>query len=287
MSDLGIHPRVINRVQSYWRAIVVALVLGGCLFAWVNAVWADPLLALGVMVSAWVLVGLHLVFFRQLKFVKSQRDQALARATATDLKMADLLQNHDQRVQLYVSQRMEAFQSEIVDLRSRCIVLQEQAHHDELTGLANRLLLTERFFSAAKRSKRSGKTFALLMIDLDDFKVINDNHGHAAGDFVLITMANRLVGAVRACDTVARLGGDEFVLIIEDIEDPQELVNMGQKMIATLSSPIPLERGTVVSAGASVGLALFPHHGTELNDLLYIADQSMYECKSTGQMTLQ
>jgi diguanylate cyclase (GGDEF)-like protein len=287
MSDLGIHPRVIHRVQRYGRVIVVALVLGCGLFLWVNTVWADPLLALGVTVSAWLLLGLPWALSRQLTLAKSQRDQALARANATDVQMADLLQNHDQRVQVYVAQRMQVLQSEIADLRSRCVVLQEQAHHDELTGLANRLLLTERFFSAAKRAKRSGKAFALLMIDLNGFKVINDNHGHAAGDSVLINMANRLVGAVRACDTVARLGGDEFVLIIEDIEDPQELVNMGQKLIATLSVPISLERGAVVTAGASVGLALYPHHGTEMNDLLYVADQSMYECKSTGQMSLQ
>ena len=125
------------------------------------------------------------------------------------------------------------------------------------------------------------------MIDLNDFKTINDNYGHAAGDAVLVTMARRLVGAVRAADTVARLGGDEFVLIIESFDDPQELVHIAEKLMHTLSNSITLDTGAVVNVGAGVGLALYPDHGADMNDLLFVADQAMYECKSTGQMSLQ
>ena len=287
MSTLGIHPRHINRLYWYWREIVVALVLGACIFALINQVLGAFLVSALVSVCVVLLLGVPLMLSRQLTLARLQRDQALARATATDAQMKDLLENHDQRVQKYMSRRLQVFETEILDLRSRCLMLQAQAHHDELTGLANRLLLTERFLSAAKRAKRSGKVFAILMIDLDGFKAINDNYGHAAGDAVLITMGRRLLGSIRACDTVARLGGDEFVLIIEDIDDPQELVGMSHKMITTLSKPIALENGAAVSAGASVGMALYPLHGTEMNDLLGVADQSMYECKSTGQMSLQ
>lgn len=287
MPDLGIHPRLINRLHRYWRVCVVALVLGLFLYWGIDYVLLNPLLSVLLTIGILLVLGTIWLLSRQLRLAKLQRDQALVRATATDQKMADLLQNHDQRVQSYVARRTQAFQSEIADLKGRCQLLKEQAHHDALTGLANRLLLTERFSSAEKRAKRSGRSFALLMVDLNDFKAVNDNHGHAAGDAVLVTMASRLLDSVRACDTVARLGGDEFVLIIEDIDDPQELLNMGQKMITTLSGPIPLGSGVVVSAGASVGLAFYPRHGTAINDLLYVADQSMYECKTTGQMSLQ
>lgn len=286
MSILGIHPRSFNRLYRYWREIIVALALGAGVFALINEVLATFLVAALLSGCVTLVFGFLLVLSRQVRLTRMQRDQALARATATDLKMAELLQNHDQRVQKYMSRRIQVFEAEISDLRSRCLMLQAQAHHDELTGLANRLLLTERFSSAVNRAKRSGRVFAVLMIDLDDFKAINDTHGHAAGDAVLVTMGSRLMATVRACDTVARLGGDEFVLIIEDIEDPQELVSMSHKMINTLSKPIALESGSVVSAGASVGLALYPQHGTELNDLLGVADQSMYECKATGQMSI-
>lgn len=286
MSTLGIHPRDIYRLHRHWREIIIALVLGAGVFSLLNRVLATSLMSALLTICVVMTLGALLMLSRQLALARMQRDQALARATATDLKMTELLENHDQRVQKYMLQRIQVFETEISDLRSRCQLLQAQAYHDELTGLANRLLLTERFFSAAKRAKRSGKVFAVLMIDLDDFKAINDNHGHAAGDEVLITTGRRLMESIRACDTVARLGGDEFVLIIEDIEDPQELVGMSHKMIHTLSKPIALESGVAVSAGASVGMALYPHHGTEMNELLGVADQSMYECKSTGQMSL-
>jgi diguanylate cyclase (GGDEF)-like protein len=100
-------------------------------------------------------------------------------------------------------------------------------------------------------------------------------------------VANRLLAAVRASDTVARLGGDEFVLIIDRYEDPDELVRIGRKLIATISDAIELPDGEVVSVGASVGFALYPSNGTDINDLLHVADKGMYDCKISGLMELQ
>ena len=180
-----------------------------------------------------------------------------------------------------------ALQREIAALVRNEKHLKDQAYTDALTGLANRLLLTDRFQQTVERAKRNRSLFALLMVDLDAFKAINDHYGHAAGDFVLVTVAKRLLAAVRASDTVARLGGDEFVLIIDRYEDPDELVRIGRKLIATISEDITLPEGEVVSVGASVGFALYPRNGTDINDLLHVADKGMYDCKTSGLMELQ
>ena len=138
-----------------------------------------------------------------------------------------------------------ALQREIATLVRSEQHLKDQAYTDTLTGLANRLLLTDRFQQTVERAKRNRSLFALLMVDLDAFKAINDHYGHAAGDFVLQTVAQRLLAAVRASDTVARLGGDEFVLIIDRYEDPEELVRIGRKLVATISDDIKIGRAHV------------------------------------------
>jgi diguanylate cyclase (GGDEF)-like protein len=165
-------------------------------------------------------------------------------------------------------------------------VLKEQAYYDHLTGLANRALLQDRFHLAIERSKRSRIPFATVMIDLNNFKVINDRHGHAAGDQVLVTIGKRLMETVRASDTVSRLGGDEFVLIIESIDDRRELANIGQKLIDMLAEKVPLDSGAVVSVGGSLGFALYPGDGGSMDSMLHVADQAMYDCKTSGLMPL-
>lgn len=260
-----------------------ALLLGLGAFVWLNHVLLDPPTAALLTACVLALVCHPCVLSHRLQLARTQRDQALAQLSATQWQMCVGLQKQDERT----AQQVQALQSEIADLHIRKQLLQVQAHHDSLTGLANRLLLADRFHFAVERAKRSNKSFALLMIDLNDFKRINDHHGHAVGDAVLVTMAARLVRAVRASDTVARLGGDEFVLLIEAIDDPQELAQLTQKLLATLADPMPIDAGVVLSTAASVGLAVYPHDGVEMNDLLHIADLAMYECKSSGLMRLQ
>jgi diguanylate cyclase (GGDEF)-like protein len=189
--------------------------------------------------------------------------------------------------QLQLSQcHIKSLQLEIEALRLKASALKVQAHHDGLTGLANRLLLSDRFRLAVERAKRSHKSFALMMVDLNDFKSVNDNFGHAAGDAVLIAMSRRLLSAVRASDTVARLGGDEFILLIESVDASDELISIGEKVIESLAAPIAIEAGVVINRSASLGLALYPRDGLDMNDLLFVADRAMYECKSTGLMSL-
>jgi diguanylate cyclase (GGDEF)-like protein len=164
--------------------------------------------------------------------------------------------------------------------------LKEQAYYDYLTGLPNRALLADRFNLAIERSKRSRKPFAAVMIDLNNFKAINDTHGHAAGDQVLVVMGKRLLETVRASDTVSRLGGDEFVLVVEAIEDRRELAQIGQKLIDMLSERVELDSGAIVSLGGSLGFALYPTDGATMESLLHVADQAMYDCKTSGMMPL-
>ena len=162
--------------------------------------------------------------------------------------------------------------------------LKQHAFFDTLTGLANRLLLVDRFQLAMRHAKRSRKQFAVLMIDLNKFKGINDTYGHAAGDTVLITVAQRLVAAVRASDTVARLGGDEFALIIESVSERGQIAALGQKLVDMLTEEVTLNTGDVVSVGGSIGIAWYPKDGENLKDILDVADQAMYFCKTSGIM---
>ncbi len=164
--------------------------------------------------------------------------------------------------------------------------LKKHAFFDPLTGLANRLLLMERFEHSMRQSKRSLKQFAVLMVDLNKFKSINDTYGHAAGDTVLITVAQRLQSIVRASDTVARLGGDEFVLILESIAERAQVVALGQKVVDVLAESVTLDSGEIVSVGGSVGFAWYPQDGDNFRDILEVADQAMYFCKTSGLMPL-
>jgi diguanylate cyclase (GGDEF)-like protein len=181
------------------------------------------------------------------------------------------------------NQRQKKYLSKLKDAER---ALRKSAFLDPLTGLANRLLLMDRFEVAMRHARRSRKQFAVLMLDLNKFKAINDTYGHAAGDKVLITVAQRLVTIVRESDTVARLGGDEFALIVESINQRAQLEVLGRKLVEVVSQALTLESGETVSVGASVGYAWYPKDGDNLRDILEVADQAMYTCKTSGLMPL-
>ena len=164
--------------------------------------------------------------------------------------------------------------------------LRKSVFLDPLTGLANRLLLMDRFEVAMRHARRNHKKFAVLMLDLNKFKAINDTYGHAAGDQVLVTVAQRLVSIVRESDTVARLGGDEFALIVESIAERAQLEALGHKLVDVVSQNMVLDSGETVAVGTSVGFAWYPKDGDNLHDVLEVADQAMYTCKISGLMPL-
>lgn len=163
-------------------------------------------------------------------------------------------------------------------------LLQHGAAHDELTGLAKRSVLYQRIENALARCRRLGNTFAVMYIDLDCFKSINDTYGHDVGDGVLVTVAQRLTGAVREYDTVARLGGDEFAILLDTLDDPEEAVAVAQRVLGSLARPICVA-GHALDVTASMGISVFPHGGGQLDELIRSADQAMYCAKRSGRNT--
>jgi diguanylate cyclase (GGDEF)-like protein/PAS domain S-box-containing protein len=155
------------------------------------------------------------------------------------------------------------------------------AHHDPLTELPNRLLFKDRFERAVKHGKRAGTRTALLFVDLDRFKPINDSHGHAVGDVVLREVAQRLQACVRGTDTVSRQGGDEFMMILTDLHGGEAAAQVAEKVLAVLARPFHVEQ-LAMSLGASIGIVLSPDDGEEFEDLLRKADAAMYCAKRAG-----
>ncbi|WP_295458227.1 diguanylate cyclase [uncultured Thiodictyon sp.] len=157
---------------------------------------------------------------------------------------------------------------------------QFQAEHDALTGLPNRVLLFDRLSEALRDAHHRDTRVAVLFIDLDRFKPINDTHGHAAGDTVLQTVARRIKRSVRDTDSVARLGGDEFVVVLRDVQAPEHADQVARKIVANLDRPLWLN-GLSLSVGASIGIAIGPAAGETAADLLHRADLAMYAVKRT------
>ncbi|MEA3410687.1 MAG: EAL domain-containing protein [Pseudomonadota bacterium] len=165
-------------------------------------------------------------------------------------------------------------------------VLERLAHHDTLTGLPNRLLFLDRLQQAIGKARRNNRHLAVLFIDLDKFKPINDNFGHATGDVVLKIVARRLRDGVREEDTVARLGGDEFTVVVEDLNRSEHASVLAQKLIRVLQEPVEVE-GKSLSVSASVGISLFPQDGETASELLSNADAAMYKAKHERRGTLR
>lgn len=160
-------------------------------------------------------------------------------------------------------------------------LLHHLAHHDALTGLPNRLLFDDRLRNAIEQGLRNNQRCLLLFLDLDGFKVINDTLGHVAGDELLRIVGTRLKSVLRASDTVARLGGDEFV-ILAGSANPDYAAQLARKILEQLRVPIPLS-GHMLTVSGSLGIAIFPDHGTDSQQLMRAADMAMYSAKAEGR----
>jgi diguanylate cyclase (GGDEF)-like protein len=166
--------------------------------------------------------------------------------------------------------------------------LSHRATHDALTGLPNRLLLHDRLTQALVRARRSGRLVAVMFVDLDQFKAVNDTLGHAAGDQVLVAVSRRLVRACRASDSVTRFGGDEFVLVVEDVDTLDNVRRIAQRVLDSMTTPIVVD-GSELYFGASIGVAVTggetPAAAAQVEGMLRDADTAMYRAKEAGRNT--
>ncbi|MNJ17195.1 diguanylate cyclase [Pseudomonas alkylphenolica] len=160
------------------------------------------------------------------------------------------------------------------------------ATHDSLTDLPNRVLFRERLTQAIARGQRAGLKVAILFLDLDHFKEINDRLGHMVGDSTLTTIASRLKGCLRDVDIVARLGGDEFAMVLEDIHDVSQIEPIARKLLASVGQAIMAD-GHEVFVTPSIGVSVFPDDGEEPDTLVKLADKSMYEAKGAGKNAIR
>ncbi len=171
-------------------------------------------------------------------------------------------------------------------LREQKDILHYQAHHDSLTGLANRVLFNDRLERAIEKAKRAKSNLALLFIDLDHFKEINDSLGHTVGDEILKVVTSRLSKITRGEDTLARLGGDEFTIIIENLAQGEDATYLAQKIINVLAEVIIIEENELY-VSSSIGISLYPTDGGSAANLLKYADSAMYKAKNSGRNNFQ
>jgi diguanylate cyclase (GGDEF)-like protein len=172
-------------------------------------------------------------------------------------------------------------QADSDDCRQNLREAARASERDPLTALPNRTLLLDRLVHAIARSRRRSERLAVLFVDLDGFKQVNDNHGHAAGDEVLQQVAQRLLAVVREEDTVSRHGGDEFLILLEGVESPLDAVAMADTLVEAVAVPIRVD-GVEVRLGISVGISLFPDHAQQAGRLIECADAAMYVAKRSG-----
>ncbi|GHT90219.1 hypothetical protein FACS1894101_2460 [Betaproteobacteria bacterium] len=181
-----------------------------------------------------------------------------------------------------VEEMQNQIRAQVTALEENHHAMMHMAHHDALTGLPNRLTFFTLLENAIAQARRQGRKLAVLFVDLDRFKVINDQYGHQAGDELLLAVARRLRSGVRASDTAARLSGDEFVVLLNPIHSDEEACLVTEKLLQRFNQPVELEEVTL-PIHASIGISLFPDHGQTPQVLLEAADVAMYASKASGR----
>jgi len=209
-------------------------------------------------------------------FMIEARDITAHNRAVTALRQS--IENLERRVQ----ERTRALQDEVTERRRAEEMLRHVATHDGLTDLPNRSLMMDRLDKAIARAKRNHSKCAVMFLDLDGFKPINDTLGHDKGDLVLRETATRLSHCIREVDTAARFGGDEFILVLSDLANAEDSVTVANKILSALSVPVDLS-GHTAQVGASIGIALYPDHGHNAEAILKHADIAMYDVKVNGK----
>jgi len=248
-----------------------------------NAIPTNALTLYGLQIgSALEMLLLSFALADRINHMRREKLAAQAEALASERQVREMLENNERRLEARVTERTRELEEANAQLRENEERFRYMAQHDPLTGLANRVLLYDRLEHLLHRSKRSGAGFAILMIDLDGFKQVNDTHGHAAGDLLLSHIATRLQKRMRASDTIARIGGDEFAVLLEPTAGSEEAQRVGDNLLAEVMQPVELEDGVVATVGGSIGVALWPRDGEDAETLLRAADRAMYRAKESG-----
>lgn len=228
--------------------------------------------------SAAEMLLLSLALADRINSMQQAQDRAQQEALAVNRKMVEALRESERQLEFRVAERTVELEQANEELTRSKVLLEEQANHDALTGLANRKLLGDRLNLAQMRSQRNKQKFVLMVVDLNEFKQINDRYGHMAGDRVLIAVAQRLKAQLREVDTVARVGGDEFVLLLESVGSFEAMELLQRKLLAEVARPIVIDDQTI-SVGMSIGMAIYPDDAADMDSLFQLADKQMYSLK--------
>jgi len=176
-----------------------------------------------------------------------------------------------------------AVQEDISALKEAEAKIRHLAYHDALTNLPTLRLAQDRLEAACSAATRTNSIVAVMFIDLDGFKLINDTYGHDCGDLLLVELARRMLGCVRESDTVARIGGDEFLMVLNQCTLQQDVERVATRVISEVSKPVRLLSGETVAVGCSIGVAFYPTHGRSMDAILRCADRAMYVVKQSGK----
>lgn len=188
-----------------------------------------------------------------------------------------IVRNAAHKIQNYV-----ALFADITSLRIKQEELEHLAHFDALTDLPNRILLSDRLHQAMAQSQRSKKSLAVLYLDLDGFKDINDEHGHNVGDEMLIAVSHNMKTVLRNVDTLARIGGDEYAVVLVDVQGPHQCGFMVERILRACAEPVVIQ-GNLLRISASIGVTIYPQDNVDADQLLRHADRAMYEAKQAGK----
>jgi len=213
--------------------------------------------------------------------LRRERERSAAEALEAKQSLVISLQDSERRLEERVLARTRDLQDVNARLLDRERALDHQAHHDALTGLANRRRLAEAFLQAAARSRRTKNAFAVLLVDLDGFRDLNDRRGHALGDRVLVAVADRLRACVREADHAARLDGDDFVVLVENLASSSDAELVAQKIVRAIEPPIAGD-AAILRVSASIGIACYPEHGEDAETLLRLAEAAMVRARQRG-----
>ncbi|HJV27378.1 MAG TPA: diguanylate cyclase [Aromatoleum sp.] len=274
-----------HREARYFLLAWTLLLAGVAVMAMRNLSWlpTNALTSYAMQVgSAFEMLLLSFALADRINVTRREKEQAQAEALAAEEATVQALRESERQLEARVAARTRELEDANARLREKEVQLKSLAHHDPLTGLANRLLLGDRIEQGIERAARSSQPMAILTLDLDGFKPVNDQFGHATGDEILKAVACRLQASVRATDTVARIGGDEFVIVLENLQSAHFAEHMADKLVTALGAPVIL-RGRPFHVTTSVGIAIYPKDGKNAATLLESADRAMYSAKHAGR----